>query len=130
VKSTCSSPCHRYQIRKYLNCIYLNVTFKVHCEMGSAIYEETAYLHTKGYLKIVNSVCLWQLDLRQRCGDVWCLESITWIEKSRTLFTTYLPRILILTSFEDGNYYLFWTKKFTYLCITLTWGNACLCDIK
>lgn len=35
-------------------------------EMDSVVYEETAHLHTKGPLRIVNSMCFWQLDFRHR----------------------------------------------------------------
>lgn len=36
----------------------VNVIFKVHCEMGSAVYEETGHLHTKESLKTLSSVSL------------------------------------------------------------------------
>lgn len=74
--------------------------------MGSVVYEETAHLHTKEPLKIINAVCLWQLAaLAQTCREVWCLESIIFTE--RTLFITHMLTTFFLTSFEGGKYYNF-----------------------
>lgn len=100
----------------------VNVIFKVHCEMGSAVYEETGHLHTKESLKTLSSVSLAAWPQAQK-WDVSCLPRTaqilgTGIHSSSTCQGTHLSflwRWKLLS---------FWTSDFTYLCLTLTWGDA------
>lgn len=90
--------------------------YKVHCDIGYAIYEETAHLHMKTSLKTVNCVSLTSWLQAVRCGDVWCLQ-----RRAQMLGTGLHPPCACKETHCSflwiWKLLSFWTTNFTYLCI-------------